>query len=186
MFCRSHSCSCVEIKAVLWCWWCSCRAVWKCFTFAWRRDASWYKILKSLPPVWQQCYVCLSVCVCFQGMSETFSTLHGLVNKGVNVVMDIPYELWNETSAEVAELKKQVLSPEFTGMSENPSSNNIYVKCIFLLRETNCGAPTAGSSRDKVSVRLTQSKIYCCQKKDRMLKLHHKWKKSKEGTLILL
>lgn len=83
------------------------------------------------------------VCVCFQGMSETFSTLHGLVNKGVNVVMDIPYELWNETSAEVAELKKQVLSPEFTGMSENPSSNNIYVKCIFLRRETNCGAPTA-------------------------------------------
>lgn len=43
-------------------------------------------------------------------MSETFSTLHGLVNKGVNVVMDIPYELWNETSAEVADLKKQVLS----------------------------------------------------------------------------
>lgn len=41
-------------------------------------------------------------------MSETFSTLHGLVNKGVNVVMDIPYELWNETSAEVADLKKQV------------------------------------------------------------------------------
>lgn len=46
-----------------------------------------------------------------QGMSETFSTLHGLVNKGVKVVMDIPYELWNETSAEVADLKKQVLSP---------------------------------------------------------------------------
>lgn len=43
-----------------------------------------------------------------QGMSETFSTLHGLVNKGVNVVMDIPFELWNETSAEVADLKKQV------------------------------------------------------------------------------
>ncbi|XP_070786083.1 protein canopy homolog 3 [Enoplosus armatus] len=42
-----------------------------------------------------------------KGMSETFSTLHGLVNKGVNVVMDIPFELWNETSAEVAELKKQ-------------------------------------------------------------------------------
>lgn len=44
-----------------------------------------------------------------QGMSETFSTLHGLVNKGVNVVMDIPFELWNETSAEVADLKKQVV-----------------------------------------------------------------------------
>lgn len=51
-----------------------------------------------------------SLSVCLQGMSETFSTLHGLVNKGVNVVMDIPYELWNETSAEVADLKKQVLS----------------------------------------------------------------------------
>ncbi len=43
-----------------------------------------------------------------QGISETFSTLHNLVNKGVKVVMDIPYELWNETSAEVADLKKQV------------------------------------------------------------------------------
>ncbi|XP_041842383.1 protein canopy homolog 3 [Melanotaenia boesemani] len=42
-----------------------------------------------------------------KGMSETFSTLHGLVNKGVKVVMDIPFELWNETSAEVADLKKQ-------------------------------------------------------------------------------
>lgn len=52
--------------------------------------------------------LCGCVCVCLQGMSETFSTLHGLVNKGVNVVMDIPYELWNETSAEVADLKKQV------------------------------------------------------------------------------
>uniref|UniRef100_A0A4W5LVE0 Protein canopy homolog 3 n=1 Tax=Hucho hucho TaxID=62062 RepID=A0A4W5LVE0_9TELE len=41
-----------------------------------------------------------------KGMSETFSTLHGLVHKGVKVVMDIPYELWNETSAEVTHLKK--------------------------------------------------------------------------------
>lgn len=48
--------------------------------------------------------------LCVQGTSETFKTLQGLVNKGVNVVMDIPYELWNETSAEVADLKKQVLS----------------------------------------------------------------------------
>ncbi|NP_001292917.1 protein canopy homolog 3 isoform 2 precursor [Mus musculus] len=43
-----------------------------------------------------------------KGMSETFETLHNLVHKGVKVVMDIPYELWNETSAEVADLKKQV------------------------------------------------------------------------------
>lgn len=58
-----------------------------------------------------------------QGMSETFSTLHGLVNKGVNVVMDIPYELWNETSAEVADLKKQVL-PTVTNMTENPTASS--------------------------------------------------------------
>lgn len=44
-------------------------------------------------------------------MSETFETLHNLVHKGVKVVMDIPYELWNETSAEVADLKKQVEAP---------------------------------------------------------------------------
>lgn len=54
-----------------------------------------------------------------QGMSETFSTLHGLVNKGVNVVMDIPFELWNETSAEVADLKKQV-------------TNRIVVEALFV------------------------------------------------------
>ena len=84
-------------------------------------------------------------------MSETFSTLHGLVNKGVNVVMDIPYELWNETSAEVADLKKQVLSPEFTGMSENPSSNNFYIEFNFLLRGKggeNCGYSQCQISTD--------------------------------------
>lgn len=51
---------------------------------------------------------CDSLSLSAQGMSETFSTLHNLVHKGVKVVMDIPYELWNETSAEVADLKKQV------------------------------------------------------------------------------
>ncbi|EPQ20695.1 Protein canopy like protein 3 [Myotis brandtii] len=57
----------------------------------------------------------------FQGMSETFETLHNLVHKGVKVVMDIPYELWNETSAEVADLKKQcdVLVEEFEEVIED-------------------------------------------------------------------
>lgn len=50
-------------------------------------------------------------------MSETFSTLHNLVHKGVKVVMDIPYELWNETSAEVSDLKKQVSLPELVSSS---------------------------------------------------------------------
>ncbi|XP_021115458.1 protein canopy homolog 3 isoform X2 [Heterocephalus glaber] len=56
-----------------------------------------------------------------KGMSETFETLHGLVHKGVKVVMDIPYELWNETSAEVADLKKQcdVLVEEFEEVIED-------------------------------------------------------------------
>ncbi|NXQ32636.1 CNPY3 protein, partial [Alaudala cheleensis] len=56
-----------------------------------------------------------------QGMSETFETLHNLVHKGVKVVMDIPYELWNETSAEVADLKKQcdVLVEEYEDVIED-------------------------------------------------------------------
>ncbi|KAM7172153.1 protein canopy homolog 3 [Macrochelys suwanniensis] len=56
-----------------------------------------------------------------KGMSETFETLHNLVHKGVKVVMDIPYELWNETSAEVADLKKQcdVLVEEFEDVIED-------------------------------------------------------------------
>lgn len=58
----------------------------------------------------------------FQGMSETFETLHNLVHKGVKVVMDIPYELWNETSAEVADLKKQVRTPRPSEASCAPQS----------------------------------------------------------------
>ncbi|XP_018422954.1 PREDICTED: protein canopy homolog 3 [Nanorana parkeri] len=56
-----------------------------------------------------------------KGMSETFQTLHHLVHKGVKVVMDIPYELWNETSAEVADMKKQcdVLMEEFEDVIED-------------------------------------------------------------------
>lgn len=40
-------------------------------------------------------------------MSETFQTLHGLVNKGVKVELGIPYELWDKPSAEVTQLKTQ-------------------------------------------------------------------------------
>nr|XP_033794753.1 glycine N-methyltransferase isoform X2 [Geotrypetes seraphini] len=61
-----------------------------------------------------------------KGMSETFETLHNLVHKGVNVVMDIPYELWNETSAEVADLKKQcdVLVEEYEEIIEDWYKNH--------------------------------------------------------------
>lgn len=42
-----------------------------------------------------------------KGMSETFQTLHGLVDKGVKVELGIPYELWDKPSAEVTQLKTQ-------------------------------------------------------------------------------
>ena len=41
-----------------------------------------------------------------RGQSETMRTLHGLVEKGVKVELGIPYELWDEPSVEVAELKR--------------------------------------------------------------------------------
>lgn len=43
-----------------------------------------------------------------KGMSQTFQTLHGLVDKGVKVELGIPYELWDSPSAEITKLKTQV------------------------------------------------------------------------------
>lgn len=42
-----------------------------------------------------------------KGMSQTFQTLHGLVDKGVKVDLGIPYELWDKPPAEVTHLKTQ-------------------------------------------------------------------------------
>lgn len=42
-----------------------------------------------------------------KGMSQTFKTLHGLVDKGVKVDLGIPFELWDTPSAEVSKLKSQ-------------------------------------------------------------------------------
>lgn len=42
-----------------------------------------------------------------KGMSQTFKTLHGLVNKGVKVDLGMPYELWDTPPAEVTKLKSQ-------------------------------------------------------------------------------
>ena len=36
------------------------------------------------------------------------STLKNLVNKGVKVELGLPYELWDEPSVEVSDMKKQV------------------------------------------------------------------------------
>ncbi|KAG5872570.1 hypothetical protein JTB14_020962 [Gonioctena quinquepunctata] len=42
-----------------------------------------------------------------KGMSQTFQTLHGLVDKGVKVELGIPYELWDKPSAEITNMKTQ-------------------------------------------------------------------------------
>ncbi|XP_072513798.1 protein canopy homolog 3 [Salminus brasiliensis] len=83
-----------------------------------------------------------------KGMSETFSTLHNLVHKGVKVVMDIPYELWNETSAEVADLKKQcdvlieqyeeVIEDWYKGNQEEDLTTYLCEKHVLKGQDTNC------------------------------------------------
>ena len=40
-----------------------------------------------------------------KGMSQTFKTLHGLVDRGVKVDLGIPEALWDKPSAEVSNLK---------------------------------------------------------------------------------
>lgn len=42
-----------------------------------------------------------------KGMSQTFKTLHGLVDKGVKVELGMPQELWDKPSAEVTQMKTQ-------------------------------------------------------------------------------
>ncbi|KAA0722531.1 Protein canopy -like protein 3 [Triplophysa tibetana] len=83
-----------------------------------------------------------------KGMSETFSTLHNLVHKGVKVVMDIPFELWNETSAEVADLKKQcdvmveqyedVLEEWYKGKQEEDLTTYLCEKHVLKGQDTAC------------------------------------------------
>lgn len=46
--------------------------------------------------------------VCLQGSSQTMTTLKNLVHKGVKVDLGMPYELWDEPSVEVTDMKKQV------------------------------------------------------------------------------
>lgn len=42
-----------------------------------------------------------------KGMSQTFQTLHGLVDKGVKVDLGIPLELWDKPSVEITTMKTQ-------------------------------------------------------------------------------
>ncbi|NXW81559.1 CNPY3 protein, partial [Alopecoenas beccarii] len=104
-----------------------------------------------------------------KGMSETFETLHNLVHKGVKVVMDIPYELWNETSAEVADLKKQcdVLVEEYEDVIEDwyrhhqteDLSQFLCANHVLKGKDTSCLAEKwTGKKGDLASVGEKQSK----------------------------
>jgi len=42
-----------------------------------------------------------------KGRSQTMQTLHGLVEKGVKVELGIPYELWDQPSVEVTQMKAE-------------------------------------------------------------------------------
>ncbi|XP_071189835.1 protein canopy 4 [Salvelinus alpinus] len=42
-----------------------------------------------------------------KGTSQTMATLKNLVHKGVKVELGLPYELWDEPSVEVSDMKKQ-------------------------------------------------------------------------------
>uniref|UniRef100_A0A8C0F042 Protein canopy homolog 3 n=1 Tax=Bubo bubo TaxID=30461 RepID=A0A8C0F042_BUBBB len=110
------------------------------------------------------------------GMSETFETLHNLVHKGVKVVMDIPYELWNETSAEVADLKKQcdVLVEEYEDVIEDwyrhhqteDLSQFLCADHVLKGKDTSCLAEKwSGKKGDLASVREKQSKKKSRKKK---------------------
>ncbi|NXY92366.1 CNPY3 protein, partial [Alcedo cyanopectus] len=120
-----------------------------------------------------------------KGMSETFETLHNLVHKGVKVVMDIPYELWNETSAEVADLKKQcdVLVEEYEDVIEDwyrhhqmeDLSQFLCADHVLKGKDTSCLAEKwTGKKGDLANVGEKQSKKKSRRKKG--------WKDESEGT----
>ncbi len=68
-----------------------------------------------------------------KGMSTTFQTLHGLVDKGVKVDLGIPYELWDKPSAEVTHMKTQVNTLNLVVV------NNFVTHFMFAVRESSGG-----------------------------------------------
>ncbi|XP_066966598.1 protein canopy 4 [Macrobrachium rosenbergii] len=78
-------------------------------------------------------------------MSQTFQTLHNLVNKGVKVDLGMPYELWDEPSAEISHLKTQCerfiedhedrISDWYFGKQKNPLKESV---CKKVLRDKKC------------------------------------------------
>nr|XP_015196120.1 PREDICTED: protein canopy homolog 4 [Lepisosteus oculatus] len=54
-----------------------------------------------------------------KGTSETMMTLKNLVNKGVKVELGLPYELWDEPSVEVSDMKKQTMLEQYEDVVED-------------------------------------------------------------------
>lgn len=133
-----------------------------------------------------------------KGMSETFSTLHNLVHKGVKVVMDIPYELWNETSAEVADLKKQcdvmveqyedVLEDWYKGNQEEDLTKYLCEKHVLKGQDTACLKETwAGKKGDTAAIAEDKKKKKSKKKKSKdgedSQKKEKKMKKKKKSKI---
>lgn len=53
-----------------------------------------------------------------QGVSQTMTTLKNLVHKGVKVELGLPFEMWDEPSVEVSDMKKQVGSTVLTEQTQ--------------------------------------------------------------------
>ncbi|XP_077192471.1 protein canopy homolog 3 isoform X2 [Paroedura picta] len=124
-----------------------------------------------------------------KGMSETFETLHNLVHKGVKVVMDIPYELWNETSAEVADLKKQcdtmveeyedVIEDWYKNHQEEDLSHFLCANHVLKGKDTSCLTEKwNGKKGDTASLGQKKTK-----KKDGKTKKNTKAKKKNKDTV---
>uniref|UniRef100_A0ACB8G9G8 Protein canopy 3 n=1 Tax=Sphaerodactylus townsendi TaxID=933632 RepID=A0ACB8G9G8_9SAUR len=124
-----------------------------------------------------------------KGMSETFETLHNLVHKGVKVVMDIPYELWNETSAEVADLKKQcdtmveeyedVIEDWYRNHQEEDLSHFLCANHVLKGKDTSCLTEKwNGKKGDMASLGQKKTK-----KKDGKTKKNAKTKKRSKDTV---
>ncbi|KAJ8008325.1 hypothetical protein DPEC_G00103660 [Dallia pectoralis] len=54
-----------------------------------------------------------------KGTSQTMATLKNLVHKGVKVELGLPYELWDEPSVEVSDMKKQTMLEQYEEVVED-------------------------------------------------------------------
>lgn len=92
-----------------------------------------------------------------KSMSQTFKTLHGLVNKGVKVDLGIPHELWDEPSAEIAQLRTQCetfiedneedVNDWYFGTQDNPLQEVI---CNRLVKDKTCLSEPYGKAPQDV------------------------------------